>query len=271
MNIKLRPLHFRGTLIPVLLSALVMIFLGDKVDEGNTGRRQPHPQFRVLALYENGGHHLEFSKRAMPWLDKLAADRNFAIDYVTNTDSIDSESLKKYKLILQLDYPPYAWKDKAVAAFEDYIKNGKGGWVGFHHATLLGEFDGYQMWNWYSEFMGGIRWKDYIKDFAAAEVKVEDRRHPVMKGLPEHFKIEKEEWYTYDKSPRPNVHVIASVDESTYAPDRPQKMGDHPVIWSNQKMKARNVYIFMGHSPTLFDNPAYTKLVGNAIFWAAGK
>lgn len=127
------------------------------------------------------------------------------------------------------------------------------------------------MWNWFSDFMGGIRWKNYIADFATAKVKVEDSNHPIMKGLPKEFTIEKEEWYTYDKSPRPNVQVIASVDESTYTPDSKIKMGDHPVIWSNKKMSARNVYIFMGHSPDLFNNATYRALFSNAIFWAAGK
>ena len=34
------------------------------------------------------------------------------------------------------------------------------------------------------------------------------------------------EWYTYDKSPRPNVRVLASVDEATYTPASDIKMGD---------------------------------------------
>jgi type 1 glutamine amidotransferase len=67
------------------------------------------------------------------------------------------------------------------------------------------------------------------------------------------------------------VRVIASVDESTYSPDSKIKMGDHPVIWSNAKMASKNVYIFMGHSPDLFNNALYTKLFKNAIFWAAQK
>jgi len=227
------------------------------------------PKFRALVLYENGGHHIAYSKRAKIWLDELAAKSNFAIDYIQNTDSIDDDSLGKYKLFIQLDYPPYAWKEKAVTAFQNYIEQGRGGWIGFHHASLLGEFDGYPMWNWYSNFMGGIRWKDYIATFAQANVKVEDKRHPVMRGVPDSFPVMTEEWYTYDKSPRPNVHVIASVDESSYQPDSKVKMGDHPVIWTNTKVKARNIYIFMGHSPDLFDNEAYKKLFRNAIFWAA--
>jgi type 1 glutamine amidotransferase len=233
--------------------------------------QQKSPRFHVIALYENGGHHIEYSKVAKVWLDKLAADSNFAIDYIQNTDLIDSTFLNKYLLFIQLDYPPYAWKDKAVAAFQNYIIQGKGGWIGFHHATLLGEFDGYPMWNWFSAFMGNIVYKNYISTFAKAKVNVEDPDHAIMKGVPSSFMVEKEEWYTYDKSPRPNVHVIASVDESTYSPNSEIKMGDHPVIWTNPNFAARNVYIFMGHSPVLFRSEVYKTIFTNAIFWASRK
>jgi uncharacterized protein len=233
--------------------------------------QQHSPAFRVLALYENGGHHVLFSKSARSWLDKLAADSNFSIDYIQNTDSISDRSLLRYQLFIQLDYPPYGWKDSAVAAFQRYITEGRGGWIGFHHATLLGEFDGYPMWQWFSDFMGGIVYKNYIPTFVTAAVHVEDTGHAVMKGLPASFIIENEEWYTYNKSPRPNVHVIASVDESTYRPASDTRMGDHPVIWSNLAYKARNIYIFMGHSPDLFNNTFYTTIFRNAVSWAAKK
>ncbi|MDR3688719.1 MAG: ThuA domain-containing protein [Fimbriimonas sp.] len=227
------------------------------------------PAFRALVLYQIGGHHAAFTARAKPWLDDLAAKNGFAVDYIHDTDTIDETSLSHYKLFIQLDYPPYGWKDRAVTAFQRYIEEGRGGWIGLHHASLLGEFDGFPMWNWFSDFMGGIRWKDYISTFARANVRVEDRKHPVMRGVPASFPVTTEEWYTYDKDPRPNVHVIANVDEASYQPDSKIKMGDHPVVWSNPRVKARNVYIFMGHSPDLFDNEAYTHLFRNAIFWAS--
>jgi uncharacterized protein len=155
----------------------------------------------VLALYENGGHHVEYSARARVWLAKLAADSNFAIDYLTHTDSITDELLAKYQLILQLDFVPYGWTTTAMSAFRKYIEEGRGGWVGFHHASLVGEFDKQPMWPWFHDFMGGIRWKDYIARFARGTVRVEDRGHPVMMGLPDSFVVQREEWYTYDRSP----------------------------------------------------------------------
>ncbi|MEO5996109.1 MAG: ThuA domain-containing protein, partial [Chitinophagaceae bacterium] len=147
----------------------------------------------------------------------------------------------------------------------------RGGWICFHHASLLGEFDGYSMWQWFSKFMGGIRYVNYIAGFAEANVRIELRNHPVMKGVPASFVIKKDEWYIYNKRPRSNVQVIATVDESSYTPASTITMGDHPVIWSNTNYIARNIYIFMGHSPDLFDNKVYTTIFQNAIFWTASK
>ncbi len=229
------------------------------------------PKFRVVALAEKGGIHQPFVDAAKIWLNNLAAEQHFSIDYIENTDPIDEAYLSKHQLFIQLNYPPYNWTPVAKAAFVKYIEEGKGGWIGFHHATLLGEFDGFPMWPWFSNFMGGIRFTGYIPTFADGTVTVEDASHPAMKGVAASFHVKQEEWYTWDKSPRPNVHVLASVNEDSYSPDTKTKMGDHPVIWTNEHLKARNIYIFMGHHPDLFQNPAFTTIFKNSIFWAAGQ
>jgi uncharacterized protein len=234
----------------------------------------PHPpKFRAVALAERvGGDHQRFVDAAKLYLDKLAAENDFEVDYITGTEGINGDFLARYKLFIQLNYPPYRWAPVAKQAFVAYITQGKGGWIGFHHASLLGEFDGYPMDPWFSEFLGGIRFTHYIPDFAKATVKVEDPSSPLAKGLPSSFVIEKEEWYTWSKSPRPNVRVLAAVDESSYVPNSMIKMGgDHPVVWSNPHYKARNVYIFMGHHAGLFDDANFVQLFRNAIFWGAGQ
>jgi uncharacterized protein len=228
-------------------------------------------RYKMLVLAEHDKNHTPYVEAAKVWLDKLAVEEGFTVDYFENPSKITDEFLAGYAVIFQMNYPPYMWNDTAKAAFEKYIIEGRGGWVGTHHATLLGEFDGYKMWDWFSNFMGGIRFKSYIATFASGTVKVEQRKHPVMKGLPRDFMIEKDEWYTYDSSPRPNVNVLASVDESTYSPKTDKVMGDHPVVWTNEKMKARNVYIFMGHDPVLFKDASYKLLLRNALVWAAGQ
>jgi len=262
-------MKIKRILATIISTAIVYSILSAKTNSGFA--KNTAPRFRVLAIYENGGHHIEYSAAARIWLNQLAADSGFAVDYIQKPDSITDQFLQKYQLFIQLDYPPYGWGEKAEKAFVNYIEKGKGGWIGFHHATLLGEFDGFPMWKWFSNFMGDIRFENYIAGFARAAVKVEDAKHPVMNGIPASFDIGKDEWYTYNKSPRSKVHVIANVDESSYQPDSKIKMGDHPVIWTNTFYPGRNIYIFMGHSPDLFQNTDYTHLFRNAIFWAAGK
>ena len=229
------------------------------------------PKFKVLAIAEKGGLHQPFVDAAKVWLAREALKDGFTVEYIENTDRIDEAFLSQFRLFLQLNYPPYMWKPGAMTAFQKYIEEGHGGWIGFHHATLLGEFDGYPMWPWFSSFMGGIRFASYIATFVTGRVAVEAPEHPVMKSVGSSFTIENEEWYTYDKSPRPNVRVLASVDEKSYSPASSIKMGDHPVVWSNPRMKARNVYVFMGHHAELFQNSAFTQIFHNSILWAAGQ
>ncbi len=252
------------------MAALLMtLLLMSSVVVQAASPKQPQPRFRVIAIAEPGGIHAPFVGAAKIWLDRLAGENNFTVDYIQNTDKIDDAFLARYQVFIQLNYPPYNWTPTAASAFEKYIDEGKGGWIGFHHATLLGEFDGFKMWPWFSNFMGGIRFTSYISTFADGTVTVEDAFHPTMQGVATPFVIRQEEWYTWDKSPRANVHVLASVNENTYTPGSKIKMGDHPVIWTNEKVKARNIYIFMGHHPDLFENPAFTTIFKNSIFWAA--
>src|SRR5580698_11044194 len=250
----------------VLLVAVAIGILG----LGNASAQTNIIRFHALVLAERGDQHEAFVAAALPWLNEIAQKDHFSVDVFANPDQFTKPFLAKYQVFIQLNYPPYRWSDEAKAAFQDYIEQGRGGWVGLHHATLLGEFDGYPIWPWFSDFMGGIRFKNYIAKRVAGTVVVEDAAHPCLKGVPATFVVGEEEWYTYDKDPRPNVHVLAHVDESSYQPSSDIKMGDHPVVWTNEKMKARNVYILMGHHPTLFTNDSYKTLLRNAILWAGG-
>lgn len=227
---------------------------------------KPH-KAKVLVLTERGGQHGGFTDAGLRWLAAEGAKGNFSITEINNARNITEAYLSQFSLVIQLDFPPYTWPKEAEDAFVKYIEEGHGGWIGFHHATLLGEFDGYPMWQWFSDFMGGVRFKNYIAPLADGTLIVEDEQHPVMKGVPASFVVPDDEWYIYDKSPRPNVHVLANVDESSYTPASDIKMGDHPVVWVNENKKARNVYFQIGHSSKLYETEGFTTMFRNAINW----
>lgn len=230
---------------------------------------------QVLAISEQNTPHQGFCDAARKWLDANSKDLSIKVTYVADLSRAKKGYLDQFDAILMLNYPPYSaphmWSKAAAADFERYIDEGRGGYVGFHHASLLGDiFGAGKMWQWFSDFMGGIRWTNYIAGMADATTCVEDKRHPVMLGVPDTFRIPKDEWYTYDRSPRPNVHVLAHVDEGSYSPASDIKMGDHPVIWTNERKRARNVYFQIGHSAELFATPAFVRMFSNAIRWSLG-
>ena len=256
-----RPLRW----ILIVISILLMI-------TGASLAQTSNPKFRVVALAEAGGIHRPFVDAAKVWLQKLAADRNFTVDYIENTDKIDDDFLSHYQLFIQLNYPPYGWTPKAVAPSRNTSnKDEADGSVSIMQrcsANLTEPKCGRGSPNSWEEFASPTT-------FRSSQLRPSSLRthlHPAMKGVTGTFIVDQEEWYTWDKSPRPNVHVLARVDESTYSPDTRIKMGgDHPVIWTNEHCKARNIYIFMGHHPELFQNPSFTTIFRNSIFWAASQ
>ena len=226
---------------------------------------------QVLVITERGGQHESFAAAGLEWLNETGKEMGFTVTEINSTEPIDKEYLDRFDLIVQLDFPPYTWTDTAAEAFISYIEDGKGGWIGFHHATLLGEFDGYPMWEWFSDFMGGIRYQNYNATLTDGDVYVEDFTHPVMQGVEPRFPLQDEEWYIYDRSPRGNVKVLASADESTYYPPTEIKMGDHPVVWVNENVKAKNVYFQFGHSKILYKDENFLKMFRNALEWTLDK
>ena len=75
------------------------------------------PRFKIIALAETGGIHRPFVDAAKVWLQKLAVENNFSVDYIENTDKINDAFLAQYQLFIQLNYPPYGWTPAAVTAF----------------------------------------------------------------------------------------------------------------------------------------------------------
>ena len=248
-------------------------------------RARRAPRFSVLAIAElfdpknpDGNEiHRPYVEAAKRWLSRLAADSNFAVSYLESPNTITDGMLDSVDMIWQMNYPPFRWSPTAKAALEKYLSEGKGGWLGVHHASLYGPAVTNESWPWFRDsLLGGIDYRDYVSKFASGTVRVEDAAHPVFAHVPSSFRVSTEEWYVWDRSPRAKLHVLASVDEGSYAFVDPSQRGirmggDHPVVWTNGNLKGRNLYVFMGHHPDLFSNPAYTTLLTSSIMWLATK
>jgi type 1 glutamine amidotransferase len=245
-----------------LLTLTALILLGFKVNA------QSH--FKVLVVASLAKDHWKSISVGKEFFEKLGAENHFSVDFTTDTSTINDANLAQYKVFVMFHLAPFDMSASQQAALQKFVEQGKG-WVGIHAAGLTGaEFLGPNSkavyWQWFETFLGGVTYSPHPA-FQDGLVVMEDRKHPATKNMPEKFWLA-DEWYEYNKSPRGNVRVLATVDESTYKQNKP--MGDHPIVWTNENFR-RMIYICIGHSPTALTNPSYVILVRDAILWAASK
>src|SRR5262249_50529307 len=147
---------------------------------------------------------------------------------------VNDENLKRYQVFVQLQQAPFDFSPEQQAVLQRFIEQGHG-WVGIHAAGLTGRqfHAGAPYWPWVEEWLGGVVYSPHPA-YQKGTLVIEDRAHPVMKGLPAKMAVE-DEWYEFDRSPRgrDGIRVLARADESTYKQNKP--MGDHPMIWVNER------------------------------------
>jgi type 1 glutamine amidotransferase len=258
---------------PKLLSAACATSLGAAVLAlllgGCAARtRSPGPAVRVLVVASSDRDHAAMIAQAQPFLEALAAENRFTLDFTKDAGQINETNLARYQVFVQLQLAPFNMPPAQQQALQKFIEAGHG-WIGIHAAGLTGRqflAPTTPYWQWFQDLMGDVVYSPHPA-LQTGSVVVEDRRHPVTRNLPESFAI-RDEWYEFDKSPRPHVHVLAGADESTYKPKKP--MGDHPMIWTNEKYR-RALYIGIGHDPTICHDPNFAILMRDAIRWAASK
>lgn len=263
----------------------LLIFAGLGYFE-NTSAQAKSPNFKVIAFFtgKNDQAHISYVNEANRWFPKIAAQYNFIYDTTSNWDNMNAQFLAHYQVVIFLDTRP----DKAEqrAAFESYMKNG-GAWMGFHFAAFALTPSAFpQDWDWYHEqFLGAGQYKGNTWRPTSAVLRVEDKNHPAIKGLPETFKASPNEWYSWTNDLRKNldIKILLSVDPSSFPLGTGPKQheiwheGYYPVVWTNTCY--RMVYINMGHNDIdyehntnkelsfTFDNEIQNKLIVNSLLW----
>jgi type 1 glutamine amidotransferase len=89
-------------------------------------------------------------------------------------------------------------------------------------------------------------------------------KHPVMEGVPAEFKITDEHYRVILDGGAP-VELLAET-EVEKATDKA-----YPSVWVSKDPKARFLNIALGHAVEAHSNPAYQKILVNAVRWVAGK
>jgi type 1 glutamine amidotransferase len=260
------------------------------------------PKVNALIYHETTGFRHASIPYALEQLEAYGERPGISFTADRTSDRFTDEGLAPYDVVVWLSTgggvrgdPPQLTDDE-WAAFERYLQNG-GGDAGIHAASDCSNES-----EWYGEQLGNqARFDSHpgglggspgcIGDFAGdpnpdghtrscfeAVVVEEDGKHPSTRHLPQQWPIS-DELYNFTANPRSAVHVLQTLDESSYD-FQPHPfirfwgnlMGeDHPITWCNVHDGARAWYTGLGHDANIYANHDSMAMIVNGIKWAAGK
>ncbi|MFL5804374.1 MAG: ThuA domain-containing protein [Roseiflexaceae bacterium] len=213
---------------------------------------------RVLLFSKTTGFRHESIPDAIAALEELGARHGFAVDTTEDAATFTDDRLGRYRAVVFLMTTGDVLDDAQQAAFERYIRAGNG-YVGVHSAS-----DTEYAWPWYGELVGA-----YFSNHPAiqqARIQIEDSAHPSTAGLPNPW-TRTDEWYSFRTNPRARVHVLATLDESTY---QGGTMGiDHPFAWYHDYDGGRAWYTAGGHTSASYAEPEFLRHLLGGLLYAA--
>ena len=234
--------------------------------EGNAQNDKPEfeKSIHVLVFTKTEGYRHESISSGLKMLYDLSKKQNWVITATENAQLLRDDFLATFDVAVFINPTGNAICDAGKAAFEKWMDSGKG-FVGIHSATDF-EYD----WEYYGNLCGA-----YFKTHPASQeatIVFENTDHPAMKpfkGMKSYTTFD--EWYTFKENPRPNVNVLATLDENSikqFSNDN-FRMGDHPIIWFHEKNGVRSFYTGLGHTHEAFQDKLIVEHIKNAINWAA--
>ncbi len=246
-----------------ILLLLVLCYSIFTVTAKDTKQKSEQPLHILLFSKTNGYRHSSISSGIKMLYDQ-SKKQHWIITATEDSTLIGDNFLSQFDVAVFINPTGNAIGEEEQTAFEKFMKSGKG-FVGIHAAADC-EYD----WPFYGKLIGG-----YFLTHPPAQkatIVFENTDHPAMKpfkGMKTYTTVD--EWYSYKENPRPNVHVLAHLDENTIKKSKNDewKMGDHPIIWWNDDNGMRSFYTVFGHTHEAFQDEKVIEHITNAINWAA--
>ncbi len=198
-------------------------------------------------------------------IQKMGAEKGFAVDYTDNPSVFSKTSLKQYAAIVFSNSNNEAFSsDSQRDAFKHYIESG-GGFVGIHSAS--GSERG---WPYFWSVLGG-KFAAHPK-MQSFTVQVVDPDFPAAKNLPATFEWTDECYFTDHLNP--DIHPVLVTDRSRLSSLEAMKIdvasfpNPLPLAWSHQFDGGREFYVALGHNKQDYANPILYGVIENGILWS---
>ncbi len=223
-------------------------------------------QFKALLFTKTDGFHHESIHEGVTAIRFLANRNNFTVDWHENASIFNDKALEGYAVVIFLNTTGNILTDEQQAAFEKFIKAGKG-YVGIHSASDT-EYD----WAWYTKLVG-MMFKIHPQQ-QTAYLKLEDGNFPGLERFPKKL-LWTDEWYEFSDRKADDLHILVSIDEKTYNPyakwgeKEGKGMGFHPISWYHNYDGGRSFYTALGHIPLTYSDQTFLDHIYGGIYWAA--
>jgi cytochrome c len=227
--------------------------------------------FRALVFTRTTEFRHDSIPAGIQAIQAIGAQYGFGVEASEDPAVFNSVDLARFRVVVFLCTTGDVLDVAQQAAFEGWLTQLEPGyagraWVGVHSASAT-EFD----WPFYGEMVGAY----FVghPDVQAASLRVELPAHPSTAFLPQPPAawVRTDEWYNFDRNPRGDVHVLLTIDESSYSGGT---MGaDHPIAWCRESGGAlgfgRAWYTAGGHTVESYSEPLFVRHLAEGILWAA--
>jgi len=219
----------------------------------------PTSRFTLLVFSKTAGYRHPSISAGKELLQTLATDHAFTVQFSEDATIFTDAALADFDGVLFLNTTGDFLNDEQQAAFERFIRKGKG-FIGVHAAS-----DAEYEWAWYGDLLGA--YFSHHPTLQDATVNVVDELHPSTTGLPDPWS-RFDEWYNFRSQPK-NVTVLLTVDEESYSGG---SMGEnHPIAWYHLYDGGRSWYTAMGHTAESYQEPFFQQHLLGGIKWAMGE
>ncbi len=222
------------------------------------------PKIRVLFVF--GGHSFD-EPQMYEMLDSFS---DVVYEKAEMPQALDLLALgleKKYDCLVMYDFYTFPYSKEQTDRFKALLEQGIG-LVVLHHST-----GGYKDWDDYPRLIGGkfitekegatIDGKAYPPSTwdhdQTMKTTVVDREHPIMNGIDDFTIIDEAYGGVYVD---PKTHVLLTTDNPK---------STRQIAWTWRYGKSPVFVSLLGHDAKAYENPNFSRMVHQAIRWAARK
>ena len=259
-------------LFPVALCFLLLLFFVHKVEAQN-GKKVSWKNIKVLVYTKNGkGYVHKNIPSAVSAIQKLGTEKGFHVAVSDDPSVMTEENLKQYTFLLFPSTNNDVFdNDQQRVAFRRYIEAG-GGFVGLHSVTGTE-----RNWTWFKRMIGGsFVWHAKFQPFS---IKIIDKEHPSMTGVPAVWTKEDECYFTKEMYPGIKVlmaHDISTVEGNEQDMEKIKTLSVqfpdyYPAVW-HQKFDGGTIWVTtLGHADKDYVDPVYLNHIFQGMTFVASQ